>query len=121
MLDLNTFANGALAEKANTELQRVIENIADPNTSFKSKRKVTTDIISHIDGVAASSASVLPMISKRIIMPANEVMMIHHAMTGAWENAKQLRKSADDVERISKAMCQHYLDRAGDKMTEEKL
>lgn len=79
------------------------------------------DIISHIDGVAASCASVLPMISKRIIMPANALMMIHHAMTGAWGNAKQLRKSADDVERISKAMCQHYLDRAGDKMTEEKL
>ncbi|MEK5173228.1 head maturation protease, ClpP-related [Heyndrickxia sp. FSL W8-0496] len=79
------------------------------------------DIISHIDGVAASCASVLPMISKRIIMPANALMMIHHAMTGAYGNAKQLRKEADDVERISKAMCQHYLDRAGDKMSEEKL
>ena len=79
------------------------------------------DIISHIDGLAASCASVLPMISKRIIMPSNALMMIHHAMTGAWGNAKQLRKAADDVERISKAMCQHYLDRAGDKMTEEQL
>lgn len=79
------------------------------------------NIISHIDGLAASCASVLPMISKRIIMPSNALMMIHHAMTGAWGNAKQLRKAADDVERISKAMCQHYLDRAGDKMTEEQL
>ena len=79
------------------------------------------DIISHIDGLAASCASVLPMISKRIIMPSNALMMIHHAMTGAWGNAKQLRKAADDVERISKAMCQHYLDRAGGKMTEEQL
>ncbi|CAM4400539.1 hypothetical protein BAMA111019_23060 [Bacillus manliponensis] len=79
------------------------------------------DIISHIDGVAASCASVLPMISKRIIMPSNSLMMIHHAMTGAWGNAKQLRKAADDVERISKAMCQYYLDRAGDKMSEETL
>ncbi|TKI53536.1 Clp protease ClpP [Lysinibacillus mangiferihumi] len=79
------------------------------------------DIISHIDGLAASCASVLPMISKRIIMPSNALMMIHHAMTGAWGNAKQLRKAADDVERISKAMCQHYLDRSGDKMTEEQL
>lgn len=79
------------------------------------------DIISHIDGLAASCASVLPMISKRIIMPSNALMMIHHAMSGAWGNAKQLRKAADDVERISKAMCQHYLDRAGEKMTEEQL
>lgn len=79
------------------------------------------DIISHIDGLAASCASVLPMISKRIIMPSNALMMIHHAMSGAWGNAKQLRKAADDVERISKAMCQHYLERAGEKMTEEQL
>ncbi|WP_418301291.1 head maturation protease, ClpP-related [Lysinibacillus fusiformis] len=79
------------------------------------------DIISQIDGLAASCASVLPMISKRIIMPSNALMMIHHAMSGAWGNAKQLRKAADDVERISKAMCQHYLDRAGEKMTEEQL
>lgn len=79
------------------------------------------DIISYVDGVAASCASVLPMISKRIIMPANSLMMVHHAMTGAWGNAKQLRKAADDVERISKAMCQYYLDRAGDKMSEETL
>lgn len=79
------------------------------------------DIISHIDGVAASCASVLPMISKRIIMPNNSLMMIHHAMTGAWGNAKQLRKAADDVERISQAMCQYYLDRSGEKMSEEML
>ncbi|MGH0480972.1 head maturation protease, ClpP-related [Bacillus cereus] len=79
------------------------------------------DIISYIDGVAASCASVLPMISKRIIMPNNSLMMIHHAMTGAWGNAKQLRKAADDVERISQAMCQYYLDRSGEKMSEEML
>ena len=79
------------------------------------------DIISHIDGIAASCASVVPMISKRVIMPSNSLMMIHHAMNGAWGNAKQLRKAADDVERISQAMCQHYLDRAGDKMSAEKL
>lgn len=79
------------------------------------------DIISYIDGIAASCASVIPMISKRVVMPANSFMMVHHAMTGAWGNAKQLRKAAEDVERISKAMCQHYLDRAGDKMSEEQL
>lgn len=79
------------------------------------------DIISHVDGIAASCASVLPMISKQIIMPANSLMMIHHAWTWAIGNAKQLRKEADDVERISQSMCQYYLDRAGDKLSKEKL
>lgn len=79
------------------------------------------DIISHIDGLAASCASVLPMISKQIIMPANALMMIHHAWTFAMGNASELRKAADDIERISQSMCQYYLDRAGDKLSKEQL
>lgn len=78
-------------------------------------------IISHIDGIAASCASVLPMISDEIRMPANSLMMIHHAWTYASGNAADLRKAADDIERISQSMCQYYLDRAGDKLDEETL
>lgn len=78
-------------------------------------------IISYIDGVAASCASVIPMISDKVIMPANSLMMIHHAMTGAWGNAAQLRKAADDVERISQSMCQYYLDKAGEKLSSDTL
>lgn len=43
-IDLNSFANGALAERANEELQRILENIADPNTDAKKKRKLTLTI-----------------------------------------------------------------------------
>lgn len=41
IIDLNTFASGALSEKVNIELQKVLENIADPNTDHKKARKVT--------------------------------------------------------------------------------
>jgi hypothetical protein len=43
-IDLNKFANGALAERANEELQKILENIADPNTDAKKKRKLTLTI-----------------------------------------------------------------------------
>lgn len=43
-INFNEFAQGALAEKANAELQRVFENIADPNTDHKKARKVTITI-----------------------------------------------------------------------------
>lgn len=43
-IDLNSFANGALAERANEELQKILENIADPNTDAKKKRKLTLTI-----------------------------------------------------------------------------
>lgn len=41
IIDLNGFAGGAVSEKFNNELQKVLENIADPNTDFKKARKVT--------------------------------------------------------------------------------
>ncbi|MCU9614112.1 replication terminator protein [Caldibacillus lycopersici] len=44
IIDLNTFAEGALAERANVELQKILENIADPNTDPKKKRTLTITI-----------------------------------------------------------------------------
>ncbi|PUB12599.1 replication terminator protein [Paenisporosarcina sp. OV554] len=44
IIDLNTFAGGALAEKVNIEMQKALENIADPNTDHKKARKVTVSI-----------------------------------------------------------------------------
>ena len=79
------------------------------------------EIISHIDALAASCASVLPMISKRIIMYNNSMMMIHNAWTYAWGNANELRKAADDIERINQSMIQFYLDRAGNKLDADTL
>lgn len=43
-IDLNTFANGAIQEKFNEALEKVLENMLDPNTSFKNKRGITIDI-----------------------------------------------------------------------------
>ncbi|RND00267.1 replication terminator protein [Lysinibacillus halotolerans] len=40
MINLDSFAGGALAEKLNIELQKVLTNIADPNTDHKKVRKV---------------------------------------------------------------------------------
>ncbi|OSB17459.1 replication terminator protein, partial [Clostridium botulinum] len=44
MINLETFADGALAEKVNMALKEVLENIADPNTDYKTKRKLTVDM-----------------------------------------------------------------------------
>lgn len=44
MINLETFANGALAERMNQGLREVLENIADKNTDSKPKRKLTLDM-----------------------------------------------------------------------------
>lgn len=44
MINLETFADGALAEKVNIALKEVLENISDPNTEHKTKRKLTVEM-----------------------------------------------------------------------------
>ena len=41
IIDLNNFSDGAVAERFNQELQKVLENIADPNTDSKAVRTLT--------------------------------------------------------------------------------
>ena len=75
----------------------------------------------YIDGFACSIASVIAMAGDTVIMPKNAVMMIHNAWVVAAGNAAQLRKTADDLDVINAASVQAYLDKAGDKLTPEKL
>lgn len=75
----------------------------------------------HVDGFACSIASVIAMVGDKVVMGNNTLMMIHHASMGAWGNAEELRKAANDVEVIDKASCSSYLEKAGVKLTEETL
>lgn len=44
LLKLQELAGGALYEKANDAMQRVLENMQDPNTPYKAKRSITIKI-----------------------------------------------------------------------------
>lgn len=43
-IKIASLARGALEERAAEELQKVLENIADPNTDWKKVRKVTIEL-----------------------------------------------------------------------------
>ena len=44
MLNLETLADGGFAERVNQAVREVMENIADPNTPWKTKRKVAINM-----------------------------------------------------------------------------
>ena len=64
-----------------------------------------------VDSMAASGGSVIAMAGKKISMFANCSMFIHEAWTYAEGNAVQLRKVADDLDKISDAAKQSYMAR----------
>jgi ATP-dependent protease ClpP protease subunit len=95
----------------------VMEGIAIYNQLKRHPAHVTVQI----DGFACSIASVIAMAGDKVIMPKNTVMMVHNAWTIAVGNSRELHKAADDLEVINQASRQAYLEKAGGKLSEDKL
>ncbi|QXE02764.1 head maturation protease, ClpP-related [Terribacillus sp. DMT04] len=68
-------------------------------------------IVVHVDGFAASAASVIAMAGDEIIMPENTMLMIHRASTIEWGNAAAFEKTARDLRKIDTALAASYKKR----------
>lgn len=75
----------------------------------------------YIDGFANSIASIIAMASDKIIMYSNSMMGIHNAMQLCFGNAAELRKAADDLDKLMEGNRKIYLERSNGKITLEKL
>jgi ATP-dependent protease ClpP protease subunit len=90
----------------------VMEGLAILNAISRERakgRKVTT----HIDGLAASMGSVIAMAGEEIIMADNALMMIHNPWDCACGDAKELRRAADQLDRIRDQIIGIYSKRTG--------
>lgn len=67
----------------------------------------------HIDGLAASIATVIAMAGDRIVMPENALMMIHNAWCVARGNSGDLRDMADQLDRVDGLIRDVYAARTG--------
>ena len=92
-----------------------IEGLAIYNLLKQHKAKVNV----FIDGIAASAASVIAMAGDRIMMPKTSILMIHNCWTYTMGNSKELRKTADDMDKIATAYKAAYLSKIN--ITEDKL
>lgn len=82
----------------------VAEGLAIYNALRRHKAKVTT----YCDGFACSIASVIFMAGDERIMGESSLLMIHNAWTYAMGNSAELRKQADDLEKITQASVEAY-------------
>ncbi len=84
-------------------------------------RRHKAKINMYIDGVAASIASIIVMAGDSIFMPKNAMMMIHNPWTFTYGNSMDLRKQADDLDKIRESLIEAYLNKSGDNLSREKL
>jgi ATP-dependent Clp protease protease subunit len=76
----------------------------------------------YIDGIAASSASVIAMAAATRVMGRSAMMMVHNAWASSTGYASDMRKMADVLDKISESIGACYIDRTGmDAKTVQKL
>lgn len=93
----------------------VAEGIAIYNALVRHPAKIVT----RCDGMACSIASVIFMAGDERIMYEPSMLMIHNASSMAWGTAADLRKAADDNEKITSMSKAAYLQSVN--ITEEEL
>ena len=93
----------------------VAEGLAIYNALRRHKAKVRT----FCDGFACSIASVIFMAGEERIMNESSLLMIHNAWSCVSGNAAELRKQADDLEKITEASVKAY--KAHSSLAEEEI
>lgn len=84
-------------------------------------KRHSANIHVHVDGLAASIASVIAMAGDTVSMPRNSMMMVHNPWTIAIGNASDMRKMADDLDKIRESIVAAYQEKSGadrDKIVE---
>ena len=95
----------------------VMEGLAIYNQLKRHKAHKTV----YIDGFACSIASVIAMAGDEIIMPLSSMMYIHEPMGYVFGYAADLRKEADNLDKVKLSEMQAYLIKSGGKLTADKL
>lgn len=96
----------------------VMEGVAIYSQLKRHKAFVTA----YIDGFACSIASVIPMAADKVVMSDAGMMMIHNPWTFAMGNSKDMRKCADDLDKILEgSIIPAYKNKINGKITDEKL
>ena len=75
----------------------------------------------HIDGVAASIASVIALAGDEVICPSNAQIMVHKPWTALAGNADDMRKAADQLDIAQESIIAVYMQHTKDDITEEQM
>lgn len=85
------------------------------NAMAQAMREYPGEITCHIDGVAASAASVLAITGDRTVMAPGSLLMIHNAWTMAIGDRNSLIETAALLEKIDGMLAEGYARKSGGK------
>ncbi|MCS4486379.1 head maturation protease, ClpP-related [Staphylococcus americanisciuri] len=95
-------------------------NVFEGHAIYNMLRMHKAKVNIYVDALAASIASVIAMSGDTIFMHKNSLLMIHNSWIYTMGNAKELRETADLLDKTDKASNVAYLDKA-QNLSEEAL
>lgn len=87
----------------------VFDGMAMYNVIKRREAKTTV----YIEGIAASIATIIALGADEVIMAENSLFMIHNAWGGTMGEAKDMRKTADTLDKISGELTDIYRKKTG--------
>lgn len=88
-------------------------DVFDGLAIYQALKNRAGETVVHVDGLAASIASVIAMGADRVVMAPKAQLMIHEGFTMAAGDAADMRKLADLLDKTSDNIASVYADKAG--------
>lgn len=80
---------------------------------FNALRDHPARIVAHVDGLAASAASIIMLAGDEIRIAANGFVMIHEARGGVWGDSEDMKRYAGLLDKLNKSLAKSYAKKTG--------
>ena len=88
-------------------------SVFDGTAIFNAIKQHPSKTIAHVDGLAASIASVIVMAADEVIMAENAFLMIHEPWSMVVGGSEDMRKEADLLDKVRGTIAKTYTDKSG--------
>lgn len=88
-------------------------DVFDSLAIYNALREHPARVITHVDGLAASMASVIALAADEVRMAENSFLMVHNPWSLVIGNAADLRKEADLLDKVSGSLALAYIHKSG--------
>lgn len=102
-----------LVDKLNVFINSDGGSVFEGMTIHEHLRRHPAHITVHVDGIAASIASVIALAGDEIRMAANAMMMVHDPWMTTTGTADELQKSAELINKVKEQIIKVYMRRTG--------
>ena len=104
--------NGIKSEEIHLSIHSPGGDVLDGIAMFNAIQNHPAKVTAHVDGLAASMASVILMAADHVTMPENAFLMVHNPWTGIVGDAEDMRDTADTLEKIQSGIISAYESRS---------